>query len=111
MQRLLDEKRLAENPLTDSVAAVSVGLCAGQEVLDLAYLEDKDAAVDFNVVATGRGQFVEVQGSGEEATFSPEQLASLITLAQRGLREVSRVQTAFLTQRLLATPARGASAG
>jgi ribonuclease PH len=108
VQRLLDEKRLAENPLTDSVAAVSVGLCAGQEVLDLAYLEDKDAAVDFNVVATGRGQFVEVQGSGEEATFSPEQLASLITLAQRGLREVGRVQTAFLTQRLLAPPARGA---
>jgi len=108
VQRLLDEKRLAENPLTDSVAAVSVGLCAGQEVLDLAYLEDKDAAVDFNVVATGRGQFVEVQGSGEEATFSPEQLASLITLAQRGLRDVSRVQTAFLTQRLLAAPARAA---
>jgi len=108
VQRLLDEKRLAENPLTDSVAAVSVGLCAGQEVLDLAYLEDKDAAVDFNVVATGRGLFVEVQGSGEEATFSPEQLASLITLAQRGLRDVSRVQTAFLTQRLLAAPARAA---
>lgn len=108
VQRLLDEKRLTENPLADSVAAVSVGICGGQEVLDLAYLEDKDAAVDFNVVATGRGQFVEVQGSGEEATFSPDQLASLITLAQRGLREVSRAQTAFLTQQLLAAPARTA---
>src|SRR5437764_12381098 len=69
VQKLLDEKKLAENPISDSVAAVSVGVFNQAELLDLAYLEDKDAQVDFNIVMTGRGQFVEVQGAGEEATF------------------------------------------
>ncbi|MFM7749320.1 MAG: ribonuclease PH [Opitutaceae bacterium] len=101
VQRLIDDKRITENPLGDSVAAVSVGVVGGAELLDLAYVEDKDAEVDFNVVMTGRGQFVEVQGSGEEATFSPEQLTSLIALARAGLREVSAAQTEFLARRLL----------
>ena len=69
IQRLLDQKVLADNPLSDSVAAVSVGICGGAELLDLNYLEDRDAEVDANVVMTGRGQFVEVQGSGEESTM------------------------------------------
>jgi ribonuclease PH len=102
VQKLLDAKKLADNPLTDSVGAVSVGIFGGRELLDLAYVEDKDAEVDFNIVMTGRGQFVEVQGSGEEATFSQEQLTSLIALAQKGLKEISALQTAFLTRQLLA---------
>jgi ribonuclease PH len=101
IQKLLDAKKLFENPLIDSVAAVSVGLFGGRELLDLAYVEDKDAEVDFNIVMTGRGQFVEVQGTGEEATFSQEQLSSLVTLAQSGLKELSALQTAFLTKHLL----------
>jgi ribonuclease PH len=101
VQKLLDEKKLAENPLTDSVAAVSVGVFGGRELLDLAYVEDKDAEVDFNIVMTGRGQFVEVQGSGEEATFSQAQLDSLLGLAQKGLKEIGGLQTMFLTRRLL----------
>jgi ribonuclease PH len=101
IQKLLDEMRLTENPLTDSVAAVSVGLFEDRELLDLAYVEDKDAAVDFNVVMTGRGQFVEVQGTGEESTFSNEQLQSLLVLAQKGLKELAALQTAFLTKQLL----------
>jgi ribonuclease PH len=101
VQKLLDEKKLAENPLTDSVGAVSVGVFGGRELLDLAYVEDKDAEVDFNIVMTGRGQFVEVQGSGEEATFSQAQLDSLLGLAQKGLKEVSSLQTMFLTRKLL----------
>ena len=101
VQKLLDAKKLTVNPLKDSVAAVSVGLFGGRELLDLAYVEDKDAEVDFNVVMTGRGQFVEVQGTGEEATFSQEQLTSLIALAQQGLKELSALQTAFLTKQLL----------
>ena len=80
---------------------MSVGLLAGQELLDLAYVEDKDAEVDFNVVMTGRGQFVEVQGTGEEATFSHEQLQSLLALAQKGLKELAALQTAFLAKHLL----------
>lgn len=102
IQKLLDEKKIQENPLNDSVAAVSVGICGDQELLDLAYVEDKDAQVDFNVVMTGRGQFVEVQGSGEEATFSHDQLQSLLKLAQKGLKDLSALQTAFLTRQLLA---------
>ena len=102
VQKLIDEKRLAENPLLDSVAAISVGIFEGRELLDLNYIEDKDAEVDFNIVMTGQGKFVEVQGTGEEATFTQEQLSSLITLAQKGLKELAGLQTAFLTRQLLA---------
>lgn len=101
IQKLIDDKKISENPITDSVAAVSVGVFGGRELIDLAYVEDKDAEVDFNIVMTGRGQFVEVQGAGEEATFSQDQLTSLVALAQRGLKELSALQTAFLTQQLL----------
>jgi ribonuclease PH len=101
VQKLLDAKRLAENPLTDSVAAVSVGLCGGAPVLDLNYLEDKDAAVDFNVVMTGSGRFVEVQGAGEESTFTQEELDGLLALARRGLEDLAAQQAAFLARQLL----------
>ncbi len=103
VQKLIDAKKLHDNPLIDSVAAVSVGVVGGRELLDIAYTEDKDAEVDFNIVMTGKGQFVEVQGSGEESTFSHEQLQSLLALAQKGLKEVSAAQTAFLTKQLLST--------
>jgi ribonuclease PH len=101
VQKLIDAKRISENPLGDSVAAVSAGVFAGRELLDLAYVEDKDAEVDFNIVMTGRGQFVEVQGSGEEATFSQQQLDGLLTLAQKGLKELGALQSAFLAKQLL----------
>jgi len=102
VQKLLDEGRLKESPLTDSVAAVSAGLFDDTPFLDLAYVEDKDAQVDFNVVMTGQGRFVEVQGTGEESTFSQEQLGELIALAQVGLKEISALQAAFLARSLLA---------
>lgn len=102
VQKLLDQKRLSENPITDSVAAVSVGVFGGRELLDLNYVEDKDAEVDFNIVMTGRGQFVEVQGSGEESTFSQQQLDALLALAQQGLKDLASLQTSFLTKQLLA---------
>jgi ribonuclease PH len=101
-QKLIDQGRLRESPLTDSVAAVSVGLFGGAALLDLAYVEDKDAQVDFNVVMTGQGQFVEVQGTGEESTFSHAQLDELLALAQKGLKELSALQAAFLARQLLA---------
>ena len=102
VQKLLDAGKLRESPLIDSVAAVSVGLVGNSALLDLAYVEDKDAQVDFNVVMTGRGQFVEVQGTGEESTFSQEQLSELIAVAQVGLKEISGLQAAFLARSLLA---------
>ncbi|MBI2498522.1 MAG: ribonuclease PH, partial [Opitutae bacterium] len=96
VQKLLDAKEIAENPLTDSVAAVRVGLYRGEALLDLNYLEDRDAEVDANVVMTGRGRFVEVQGSGEESTFSQEQLDQLLGLAKTGLQQLATEQNAFL---------------
>ncbi|HXQ80676.1 MAG TPA: ribonuclease PH [Opitutaceae bacterium] len=109
VQRLLDLGELKESPLTDSVAAVSVGILGGKLLLDLAYTEDKDAEVDFNIVMTGQGRFIEVQGTGEEATFSHEQLQDLLALAQKGLKDLSALQAGFLARQLLATQSRGIS--
>jgi ribonuclease PH len=102
VQKLIDQGKLRESPLIDSVAAVSVGLFGGAELLDLAYIEDKDAEVDFNIVMTGQGRFVEVQGTGEESTFTHGQLHSLLDLAEKGLKELSALQAAFLARQLLA---------
>ncbi|MBL9192688.1 MAG: ribonuclease PH [Opitutaceae bacterium] len=103
VQKLIDARRISENPLSDSVAAVSVGLYEGRELLDLPYVEDRDAEVDFNVVMTGQGRYVEVQGSGEESTFTHEQLQSLLALAKGGLKEIAALQTTFLMKELLKT--------
>jgi ribonuclease PH len=83
---------LAIDPLTDSVAAVSVGVVDGRVVLDLPYEEDARAEVDMNVVATGRGRFVEVQGTAENGTFSPDDLAKMTALAQRGIARLADAQ-------------------
>jgi len=83
-------------PLTSSVAAVSVGVVDGMPMLDLDYEEDVRATVDMNVVMTAEGQFVEVQGSGEEATFSNDELQSMITLAQKGIADLTKIQLAVL---------------
>ena len=85
--------------LKDSVAAISVGLLDGAELLDLEYTEDRDAEVDFNVVMTGGGRYVEVQGGGEEATFTREQLDRLLDLAGRGIAAVTAAQRAALGER------------
>lgn len=85
-------KDLPELPLRDSVAAVSVGLVDGRAVLDLDYLEDVDADVDMNLVLTGAGKFVEVQGTGEEATFSETELQALLKLGQQGVRQLREIQ-------------------
>ena len=85
--------------LTDSIAAISVGLLDGVELLDLEYREDRDAEVDFNIVMTGSGRFVEVQGGGEEATFDRAQLDRLISLGQNGIRWVTGLQKATLGDR------------
>jgi ribonuclease PH len=82
----------AKNIITDSVAAVSVGLLKTEEKLDLEYVEDRDAEVDMNLVMTGSGKFIEVQGAGEEATFTQEQLFRLIELGKHGIAEITRLQ-------------------
>ena len=82
----------ARFPLTDSVAAVSVGIVEGKPTLDLDYAQDVNADVDMNVVMTGSGRFIEIQGTGEEATFGDDDLASLLKLAKHGIRELTAIQ-------------------
>jgi ribonuclease PH len=97
IQKLLAQGELAENPFTDSVAAVSVGVYRDTPVLDLNYPEDKDATVDANLVMTGSGKYVEVQSSGEEATFSREELDVLLELGAKGILEINQLQNAAIT--------------
>jgi ribonuclease PH len=92
VERLLKRKAIERSPLRDSVAAVSVGVVDGRVMLDLCYEEDSRAEVDMNVVATGAGRFVEVQGTAEQGTFSPEDLAAMTSLAAEGIRELTRLQ-------------------
>ncbi len=83
-------------PLRETVAAVSVGICAGQAVLDLAYEEDSEADVDCNVVGTASGAFVEIQGTAERRPFSEEQLTELLALARKGLKKLREIQAEAL---------------
>jgi ribonuclease PH len=92
VRRAMAAGRLAESPFRDSVAAVSTGVLEDSVLLDLCYLEDRDASVDANIVMTGSGAFVEAQAAGEEATFSHQQLQDLLELAHRGIGELSRLQ-------------------
>lgn len=87
---------LPQWPLKNFVGAVSVGLYKGKPVLDLAYEEDKDADSDMNVVMTGRGQFIEVQGTAEGSPFSKRELDTLLNLAQRGIRSIHLAQKKVL---------------
>jgi ribonuclease PH len=89
---LLDQGILLENPLIDRVAAISVGIVEGKVVLDLNYDQDVAATVDMNVVMTGSGQYVEVQGSGEEATFTPDELQAMLTAAKQGIDQLLRYE-------------------
>lgn len=90
--RLVARGELASNPMRQLVAAVSVGKLAGTPLLDLCYVEDRDAEVDMNVVMTERGEYVEVQGSGEEAVFTAEEMAQMLALAAKGVRELNAAQ-------------------
>ena len=86
-------------PLRDSVAAVSVGVVTGRCFLDLDYELDFAADVDMNVVMTGGKRFVEIQGTGEEATFDDEQLQSMLSLAGQGIRQLTKIQKTALGTR------------
>lgn len=94
--KLVAEKKLFRSPLTRLVAAVSAGVFKGEAILDLNYEEDKDAAVDFNFVLTEKGEFVEVQGAGEESTFSEEEFARLMVLGKKGVAELVELQRAAI---------------
>lgn len=92
LNKLAAEGKLAQNPLKKMVAAISVGMLEGTPLLDLCYVEDRDADVDMNVVMTESGEFVEIQGSGEEAVFTPEEMAAMLALAKKGIAELNEAQ-------------------
>src|SRR5262245_38129355 len=86
----------AVNPIANAVAAVSVGIIAGQPLLDLNYTEDVAATVDMNIVMTAKGEFIELQGTGEEATFSDPELTAMLGLARSGIKELLALQQAAI---------------
>ncbi|MDQ7005664.1 MAG: ribonuclease PH [Acidobacteriota bacterium] len=97
---LARNKKLGGRPLLDSVAAISAGVVAGEVLLDLDYAEDSAAEVDLNVVCTGGGRFVEIQGTAEEQPFGRERLDEMLTLALDGLERVRALQAEVLGERL-----------
>ncbi len=100
LARLVREQKIPRWPLRETVAAISVGICAGQAVLDLGYAEDAEADVDCNVVGTASGSFVEIQGTAERRPFSDAQLGELLALAKIGLASLRDAQDAALETHL-----------
>ncbi len=96
IQKLATDKNLKTFPINDFLASVSVGVIGDTPRLDLNYEEDSQAKVDMNVVMTGSGQFVEIQGTGEEAPFSRKELDELLSLAETGIRSMIEVQRSVL---------------
>ncbi len=90
--KLIKAGKITESPIRDSVAAVSVGVVNGKPALDLCYAEDSKAEVDMNVVMTGAGKLVEVQGTAEGEPFSEATLLQLLKLAKKGIRELAEIQ-------------------
>src|SRR5216684_532465 len=105
-RKLAKDKKVESPPVRKLVAAVSAGILDGNAIVDLNYEEDKLVTVDFNLVATEDGEFVEVQGSGEEATFAQSQLDAMLALGRKGIAELIAAQRAVLA-RLMVTPPPG----
>ncbi len=98
VKKLMAEKKILETPILAGVAAVSVGIVAEKALLDLCYTEDVAATVDMNLVMNSRGEFIELQGSGEEATFTDSQLTELLALGKIGIRDLLAAQQAAIAQ-------------
>lgn len=96
VQMLIDAGLITESPITTSVAAVSVGIVADEAILDLCYAEDSNAHVDMNLVMTGTGEFIEIQGTGEEKPFSKTQMLTLLELGESGIRTLIEIQNLAL---------------
>ena len=93
---LLAKGLIAESPLKDSVAAISVGVYKGIPVLDLDYIEDSDCDTDMNVVMTGKGGFVEIQGTAEGEPFARSEMTAMLDLAEKGIKELATKQKTAL---------------
>jgi len=91
-QKMIESNKIEKNPLKEWIAAISVGIVAGEPVLDLSYEQDSQAEVDMNVVMTESGEFVEIQGTAEGKPFSDEHLKIMLRLAKKGIRQLIRKQ-------------------
>jgi ribonuclease PH len=103
-RKLAREKKVDAPPVKKLVAAVSAGILDGNPIVDLTYEEDKAVTVDFNLVATEDGEFVEVQGSGEEATFAQAQLEEMLVLAHKGIADLIAAQREVLARIMVSAP-------
>ncbi len=92
LNKIKEKEKLAAIPLRETIAAVSVGIVKDEALLDLNYVEDAGAQVDMNVVMTGGGRFIEIQGTGEGYTFSDGQLAEMLALSRKGIEELTGLQ-------------------
>jgi len=88
IEKALNAGMITENPIKDTIAAISVGIINNEPRLDLCYAEDSQAEVDMNIVMTGSGKFIEIQGTAEIIPFSRENLLQLLSLAEKGIREI-----------------------
>src|SRR5712692_5196187 len=102
-RKLADEKKIESLPVRKLVAAVSAGVLDGRSIVDLNYEEDKAVTVDFNLVATEDGELVELQGSGEEATFSTDQLGEMLALGRKGIADLIEAQRAVLARLMVSS--------
>jgi ribonuclease PH len=91
-RRLLKTGQVSQNPIRSEVAAISVGIVEGTPVLDLAYAEDSAAEVDMNIVCTGEGRFIELQGTAEGEPFTREQMDEMLVLADQGIKQLFSIQ-------------------
>ena len=98
VKKLQAEHKITLNPILSNIAAVSVGIVNGQALLDLCYTEDVAAAVDMNLVMNGAGEFIELQGTGEESTFTDTQLAAMLAVGKAGIRDLLAAQQNAIAQ-------------
>ena len=96
LEKLKKENILDELPISDYVAAISIGILDGKETLDLSYEEDSQASVDMNIVMTGKGKLIEVQGTAEGEPFSLKQMNNMIELAKKGMKKIFTAQNKIL---------------
>ena len=96
VKKLMESGRISENPISDFVAATSVGIWSGEMILDLDFEEDHDAELDANFVMTGGGKFIEIQATGEQRPFEPEQFGNMMELARKGCTQLIELQKQVL---------------
>lgn len=98
LEKMKKAKKISSVPISDHVAAVSVGIAGSKPILDLNYEEDSRAEVDMNVVMTGSGKFIEIQGTAEKNPFSAHDMEKMLTLAKKGIREIIEVEKGVLNK-------------